>query len=260
MGQFMASILELAREVRHRLVARDTGCLTIDYDKEAASIHFSEGTVTTDRGAFLACFDKDPTDFRFLTIDVEPGESSGLGLGALLEAIEAIKPETLHRVWSRYAEWKIAFQFDPDIHNTLVRHHIETKPERLRRLMRLAVSGSLTLEPPRNSISDEVKRINEASAANCRQVLALDENAGEAEIRRAFRKLATRLHPDRWVTTGDPDLKAGAEEAFKRISQAYSELMKPRPIAQASLPAKPEKSIWSGLKKMSRGIIWRGQA
>jgi len=249
----MATILELAREIRHRLVAKDTGCLTVDYDKDSVSIHFSEGAVTTERGKFLSCFGRDPLDFRFMTMDV-PAVETGAGVSLLIEAIESIEPTSLERIWERYADWKIGFRFDPDIHNTLVKQHINKEAERLRRLMRLAVAGSLTLEPPRNSIGDDIKRINETRANQWHQILGIDRSATEGEIRAAFRKLATRLHPDRWVTTADFDLQTEAEQAFKRVSEAYNELNKPRPITHAALPPKPEKSLWQGILKIGRGL------
>jgi curved DNA-binding protein CbpA len=52
-------------------------------------------------------------------------------------------------------------------------------------------------------------------------ILALKEDAGPEEIRRAYRKLALHYHPDR--NRGNP----GAEERFKAISEAYGVLIDP---------------------------------
>jgi len=52
------------------------------------------------------------------------------------------------------------------------------------------------------------------------EVLGLDRNASDAEIKRAFRKLAFRYHPDH-------NHEDGAEERFKEISEAYEALSDP---------------------------------
>ena len=64
----MATVLELAREVRHRLVSKDTGCLTVDYPDSTVSIHLSDGTVAAERAVFLSCFARNPVDFQFKTM------------------------------------------------------------------------------------------------------------------------------------------------------------------------------------------------
>jgi curved DNA-binding protein len=51
------------------------------------------------------------------------------------------------------------------------------------------------------------------------KILGVDKNASTEDIKKAYRKLAFKWHPDR-----NPDNKAQAEEMFKKISEAYAVL------------------------------------
>jgi molecular chaperone DnaJ len=58
------------------------------------------------------------------------------------------------------------------------------------------------------------------------EVLGVDRNAGDAEIKKAFRQLALKHHPDR--NPGD----SAAEERFKALNEAYAVLSDPDKRAQ----------------------------
>ena len=59
------------------------------------------------------------------------------------------------------------------------------------------------------------------SKRDCYDVLGVSRDAGEAEVKKAFRKLARELHPD--VNNHDPR----AEEKFKEAAEAYEILSDP---------------------------------
>ena len=77
------------------------------------------------------------------------------------------------------------------------------------------------------------------------EVLGIDRSASEAELKRAFKKLARTYHPD--VNPGD----ARAEERFKEISEAYAVL---------SDPEKRRKYDAMGHAAFGGGSPWGGGA
>lgn len=63
------------------------------------------------------------------------------------------------------------------------------------------------------------------------EVLGVSKNATADEIKSAYRKLALKWHPDRWVSGTDAEKKT-AEENFKEASEAYSVLSDPQKKAR----------------------------
>ncbi|WIA30525.1 hypothetical protein OEZ86_000609 [Tetradesmus obliquus] len=57
------------------------------------------------------------------------------------------------------------------------------------------------------------------------QVLGLSSGASREEVRRAYKQLAARLHPDKQAPGASQADRAAAEELFKAVSAAYQALM-----------------------------------
>jgi|TARA_B100000035_G_scaffold131630_1_gene111883 DnaJ like chaperone protein len=61
-------------------------------------------------------------------------------------------------------------------------------------------------------------------------ILEIDPSAGDQEIKRAYRKMAAKFHPDKVSHLGK-EFQEMAEEKFKAISEAYEQIKDERGIA-----------------------------
>ncbi|MEM8846884.1 MAG: TerB family tellurite resistance protein [Bacteroidota bacterium] len=68
------------------------------------------------------------------------------------------------------------------------------------------------------------------SADNSYKILEIDKNVSDDEVKKAYRKMAKKYHPDR-VVTQDEAIKRGAEEKFKEVQKAYETIQRERGIS-----------------------------
>lgn len=68
---------------------------------------------------------------------------------------------------------------------------------------------------------------NSFNTDNAYKVLNLDKSASVDDIKKAYRKMAKKYHPDKIQHLGDTHVKAG-EEKFKQIKNAYEQLQTER--------------------------------
>ena len=61
------------------------------------------------------------------------------------------------------------------------------------------------------------------------KILEIEPNATNEEVKKAYRKMAVKYHPDKVATLGE-DVQKAAEEKFKAVNQAYEAICKERGI------------------------------
>ncbi|MDP7529887.1 MAG: DnaJ domain-containing protein, partial [Candidatus Marinimicrobia bacterium] len=59
------------------------------------------------------------------------------------------------------------------------------------------------------------------------KVLEIENSATDSEVKKAYRKMASKYHPDKVNHLGE-DLKHLAEEKFKAVNDAYQNIKKER--------------------------------
>ena len=74
---------------------------------------------------------------------------------------------------------------------------------------------------------ESIKAMFFNSTENAYKILEIDKTATVDEIKKAYRKLAKKYHPERLIHLGKED-QTGAEEKFRQVQEAYEQLQKER--------------------------------
>ena len=74
---------------------------------------------------------------------------------------------------------------------------------------------------------ESIKAMFIQQADNAYKILEIDRTATDDAVKKAYRNMAKKYHPDR-VVTEDEAIKKGAEEKFKQVQKAYETIQKER--------------------------------
>jgi len=72
---------------------------------------------------------------------------------------------------------------------------------------------------------ESIKAMFIKSADEAYKILEIDENASEAEIKKAYRKMVKKYHPDK-LQNMDEAYQKGAKEKFNKVRDAYEQLQR----------------------------------
>ena len=233
----MATILELAREVRHRIVNRSTGRLELIYSDRVRSIDFSGGTIVSGRDVLVPCFDEAPLETSFRSMKIPSPTELQDGAALFTKAMDSMDDRALWRVWEPYRNWTVLLPEDLRFHKTQVLSHLQGDGKRPRHMLDLAVSGTLTLRPPvAKTIDEEMRQIQAATArGDYWQVLNIARSASSEVVKKAYRKRVRQFHPDRWYSVEDRNLKSRVEGAFRDVYHCYEQVLRALPRGRSSV-------------------------
>jgi len=74
---------------------------------------------------------------------------------------------------------------------------------------------------------ESIKAMFYNSLNNAYKVLEIDKSVSDDEVKRAYRKMAKKYHPDRLSHLGE-EHRDGAEEKFRQVQEAYEQIQKER--------------------------------
>jgi len=86
------------------------------------------------------------------------------------------------------------------------------------------ISGYLNIN---NNDFESIKAMFYDSSSNAYKILEINKNASNEEVKKAYRRLVKKHHPDKLRHLGD-ELVKGAEDKFRKIQTAYEQIQKER--------------------------------
>jgi DnaJ like chaperone protein len=74
---------------------------------------------------------------------------------------------------------------------------------------------------------DSIKAMFYSDSENAYKILEITKTATDSEIKKAYRRMAKKYHPDKVIHLGEEHQK-GAKEKFRQVQEAYEQLQKER--------------------------------
>ncbi|WP_299782082.1 TerB family tellurite resistance protein [uncultured Formosa sp.] len=74
---------------------------------------------------------------------------------------------------------------------------------------------------------ESIKAMFYNSSDNAYKILEIEKSATNDEVKKAYRKMAKKYHPDKVLHLGE-EYQKGAEEKFRQVQEAYDQLQKER--------------------------------
>lgn len=87
-----------------------------------------------------------------------------------------------------------------------------------------SIAGAISLS---NTDRDSLLNMYRQQADSAYKVLGIEPSATDDEVRKAYKRMALKYHPDKVATLGE-DVQKAAEEKFKKVQQAYEQIKKER--------------------------------
>jgi len=101
----------------------------------------------------------------------------------------------------------------------------EIHPEEVRVIQ--TISGYLNIS---NKDYESIKAIFIKDIDSAYKILEIDSSASDNDVKKAYRKMAVKYHPDKVAHLGK-EIQKTAEEKFKAVNDAYSEIKKQRKMS-----------------------------
>eukprot|EP00484_Ammonia_sp_Unknown_P002438 CAMPEP_0197075074 /NCGR_PEP_ID=MMETSP1384-20130603/211426_1 /TAXON_ID=29189 /ORGANISM="Ammonia sp." /LENGTH=589 /DNA_ID=CAMNT_0042513917 /DNA_START=88 /DNA_END=1857 /DNA_ORIENTATION=+ len=141
-------------------------------------------------------------------------------------------------VWLKKKEWQNAYD-DASMAIEFDASYIKAYGRRIQALYGLdrydeAVGDAeraLQLDPSSNDLKQQLREakveLKKSKRKNYYKILGVEKDATEQEIKKGFRKMAMKWHPDKFASASEKE-RSAAEEKFKEIGEAYEVLKDPK--------------------------------